>query len=261
MEKIFKDQTGNEMLLRARPERIISLVPSQTELLFDLGLGEKIVGITRFCHYPKNECLSKTKVGGTKNFDTDIIRKLQPDLIIGNKEENSREGIEELQHEFPVWMSDIFTLEDNEIMISEIGKMTGKEHEANILTENIRREFQKITQTKFRQRKYLYFIWQKPYMIAAQNTFINHLAELLNLQTIDAQRYPLLSEEEMQNFAPDIVLLSSEPFPFTEKHKKNFQKILPEAKIILVDGEMFSWYGSRIRFAPAYFLDLFHYEN
>src|SRR5688500_11346244 len=98
------DQLGRNITLKGEPSRIISLVPSQTELLFDLGLGEHVVGITKFCVHPKEWFRSKTRVGGTKKLDIEKIRSLNPDLIIGNKEENEKEQIEELIKEFPVWM-------------------------------------------------------------------------------------------------------------------------------------------------------------
>src|SRR5579863_4514221 len=109
---ITTDQLGTRLDIKIPPERIISLVPSQTELLFDLGLEEQIVGVTRFCVHPAEKVAMKVKVGGTKRFDFEKIASLNPDLIIGNKEENYLEGIEALRKEYPVWMSDIFTLKD-----------------------------------------------------------------------------------------------------------------------------------------------------
>ena len=119
---IFTDQLGRKLILEKIPQRIISLVPSQTELLFDLGLEEEVVGITKFCIHPDSWFHSKTRIGGTKQFDFEKIKSLQPDLIIGNKEENDKEQIEELMKNFTVWMSDIKTLADACKMICEIGE-------------------------------------------------------------------------------------------------------------------------------------------
>ena len=98
---------GVHIELKSAPRRIVSLVPSQTELLYDLGLEDRVVGITKFCVHPDYWRKTKKIIGGTKNFDFDTIRSLQPDLILGNKEENYQQGIAELKKEFPVWMSDI----------------------------------------------------------------------------------------------------------------------------------------------------------
>src|ERR1700741_3198050 len=108
----FIDQTGRKISIPQIPQRIISLVPSQTELLFDLGLDKEVVGITKFCVHPPEWFQTKTRVGGTKQLKIDLIKQLQPDLIIANKEENVKEQIEELEKHFPVWISDVNNLED-----------------------------------------------------------------------------------------------------------------------------------------------------
>ena len=103
----FIDQTGQIVFIKDGPQRIISLVPSQTELLADLGLDQEVIGITKFCVHPNHWLKTKTRVGGTKQLDIELIRSLKPDLIIGNKEENVREQVEELRTEFPTWISDV----------------------------------------------------------------------------------------------------------------------------------------------------------
>ncbi len=108
---IFTDQTGREVSIPSHPQRIISLVPSQTELLFDLGLEEQVAGITKFCVHPEKWFRSKTRIGGTKNIKSALIHQLQPDLIIANKEENVKEQVEELAAHYPVWVSDIHDLQ------------------------------------------------------------------------------------------------------------------------------------------------------
>lgn len=251
----FTDQLNNEVSISFPPKRIISLVPSQTELLASLGLRNEVVGITKFCVHPVTWFESKTIVGGTKDFRYDVIDKLQPDLIIGNKEENYQEGICELQKKYPVWMSDIATWNDALDMIHGVGKITARENEALNMINSINQEFASIK--TFSSQSVLYFIWRKPWMVAGRNTFIHALLEKLNLRNvIEDTRYPEISDEKIRQLNPGYILLSSEPYPFREKHIAELKALCPAAKIILVDGEMFSWYGSRLLQAPLYFNSL-----
>src|SRR4051812_11307667 len=119
----FTDQMGNAVELEGPPSRIVSLVPSQTELLFYLGLDKEVAGITKFCIHPAEMFHSKPRVGGTKKYDFEKIRQLAPDLIIGNKEENEQKQVEELQKLYPVWMSDIRNLADALQMIRSVGEL------------------------------------------------------------------------------------------------------------------------------------------
>jgi ABC-type Fe3+-hydroxamate transport system substrate-binding protein len=238
--------------------RIVSTVPSQTELLFDLGLDDEIVGITWFCIHPAEKVKSKTKIGGTKNLKLDVIRDLKPDLIIANKEENQREQIEALASEFPVYISDIFTLEDAYEMMQKVGELTGKNSESEELIERIKEAFLQISKAP-KPFRTLYLIWKDPYMSIGKNTFIHHmLTDICGLQNVCSEelRYPELSIEQIKDLNPELILLSSEPYPFKEKHISELQEMLPQAKILLVDGEMFSWYGSRLKLVPGY-LDTF----
>jgi ABC-type Fe3+-hydroxamate transport system substrate-binding protein len=248
------DQLGNIISIPSPPSRIVSLVPSQTEFLFSLGLENNVVGITKFCVHPADWLKSKAIIGGTKNFDVDRITALQPDLIIGNKEENFREGIELLSKHCPVWMSDILSLQDAYEMMEKIGLICGKEKEANNIVSRIKHSFNKITARP--SRSVLYFIWGKPFMVAGTQTFINEMLRLNNFVNLAEGRYPELSSEEIAKLNPDVVLLSSEPFPFQEKHLKEMSELLPDSKIYFVDGEMFSWYGSRLLHAADYFQSL-----
>lgn len=252
MDAQFIDQMG-DVIKVGTPRRIVSLVPSQTELLFDLGLDEEIVGITKFCIHPKEECKGKAKIGGTKKFDFFAIQALSPDLIIGNKEENYREGIETLKAVYPVWMSDIFDLKDAYDMIEGIGALVGKKEESLGIIRDIDNGFARFV-PKIRKRA-LYLIWQDPYMGAGSNTFIHHMMLKCGFENVltDMERYPVLTSEDIEALSPEVILLSSEPYPFKEKHQKAFEDAFPFAKTMLVDGEIFSWYGSRLRYAPAYF--------
>lgn len=238
--------------------RIISLVPSQTELLFDLGLDQEIVGITKFCVHPKEKVALKEKIGGTKNLNIEKIKSLKPTLIIANKEENEKEQIEELEKYFPVWISDVTDLESAIEMISTLGKMTGKEKEAEKLNNNISKAFASYAPLR-EPKTAAYFIWQNPMMVAGNKTFINDMLQRCGFKNCFQNlngHYPEISATKLQQSNPEVILLSSEPFPFEEKHVEMFSKSCPQAKVILVDGELFSWYGSRLLQAPSYFRKL-----
>lgn len=259
MQKSFIDQMGKEITINFPPKRIVSVVPSQTELLFDLGLDKEIIGLTKFCIHPIEKFAERTKVGGTKKLNIDLIKDLKPDLIIGNKEENTQSDIEELAEFFPVWMSDIFTLEDAMKTINEIGALVDRSPEASYLNHLISAGFNDLKTLALQNgidKKVAYLIWRKPYMLAGRNTFINDvlIANGMN-NVIDAERYPEITLQMLQMLNPQLILLSSEPYPFKEQHIEEIQQALPEAKIMLVDGEMFSWYGSRLVKAVQYFFE------
>lgn len=250
---IYKDQLNREINLPAMPARIISLVPSQTELLFELGLEERITGITKFCIHPAGKVTSVAKIGGTKQLDIAKIKSLNPDLIIANKEENERSQIEELMQHYPVWISDITCLGDAIDMIYRVGEITGKKAEAEALGSEIKRGFDGLTPSTGTKRV-VYLIWRKPYMAAGQRTFITDMLQRCGfINGIAQARYPEITAEELKIINPDLILLSSEPYPFAEKHIAEFKTIVPSAEVKLVDGEMFSWYGSRLKYAPGYF--------
>ncbi len=249
------DQMNQTIRLESTPRRIVSLVPSQTELLYDLGLENEVVGITKFCIHPDNWFRSKNRVGGTKSVDIEKVKSLKPDLIIGNKEENEQGDIEELKKIAPVWMSDIFNLEDAIEMISKIGEITNRRAISLQLSAEIKAGFSDLKNQRMvsYSKSVFYFIWNEPRLVAGKNTFIDDMLTkcgLINL--MDDDRYP----EVQDNMSPDLIFLSSEPYPFRNKHIEEFKVIYPDAKIVIVDGEMFSWYGSRLTKAPGYFTQL-----
>lgn len=252
----YTDQMDREVEVKKLPQRIISLVPSQTELLFDLGLESEVIGITKFCIHPEDWFRTKERVGGTKNVDLNKIRDLKPDLIIGNKEENTKADIEALEKIAPVWMSDIYTLEDAYGMIQQLGLLCGKSVEAGELLAEIQNEFD--TYKPFQEdQTVLYAIWNEPLMAAGKSTFIDEMLTVFGLknQYQDAARYPNCDENKFEN-DPTYVFLSSEPYPFDERHRESLQKRFPKSKLIFVDGELFSWYGSRLKLVPKYFKKL-----
>ncbi|MBX2841037.1 MAG: ABC transporter substrate-binding protein [Flammeovirgaceae bacterium] len=256
---IFKDQLNREVVLENYPKRIISLVPSTTETLFDLGLEDEVVGITKFCKYPKDKLKACLKVGGTKTFHFDRVEKLQPDLIIANKEENRKEDIEVLEKQYPVWISDICNISDSLEMIRKVGKMTNRLETAEKIIGDINNGFDQITQ-KLQPKKVLYFIWRNPFMVAGKGTFIDSILAKIGFENIAPEgRYPKLDQEELEQLKEevDLILLSSEPFPFKEKYLSEFEEIFPNKEIQLVDGEMFCWPGSRLKYASKYLLETF----
>ena len=259
LTKTVTDQMGREVIVSQRPSRIISLVPSQTELLFYLGLDAKIVGLTKFCVHPADRVHLKQSVGGTKQLRFDVIEALQPDLIIGNKEENDRDSILRLAESYPVWMSDIVTLSDALEMIRQIGESVDRATAADQLADQIDDSFTTL-QPLPQPLRVGYFIWQNPYMAAGEDTFIHEMMALCGFVNGFAGagngRYPELTAGSIRAAELEAILLSSEPFPFQEKHRMAWAAEFPGVPIYLVDGEMFSWYGPRLLKAVPYLQEL-----
>jgi len=254
---LFTDQLGRTISLDRPPRRIISLVPSQTELLHTLGLEEEVIGITKFCVHPQQWFRHKTRVGGTKDIRPEVIHSLQPDLIIANKEENDRAQVEQLFPHYPVWISNVATLADALQMIRSVGELTGKTAPALSLAEEITRRFAALGSPAPSPRT-AYFIWRNPWMVAGGDTFIQDMlthAGFINIFR-DQTRYPSIELESLAASGCELVLLSSEPYPFRENHIGEIRAILPKSRVLLADGEIFSWYGSRLLQAPAYFLQI-----
>jgi ABC-type Fe3+-hydroxamate transport system substrate-binding protein len=251
---MFLDQNN---LPAEKFSRIISLVPSQTELLHYLGLDHEVVGITKFCIHPKEWFKVKSRVGGTKMINFDIINQLAPNLIIANREENEKAQIEELARHYNVWVTDVNSLRDAVNMIHDIGKLTGREQKASTLNMAISEKFSQLKKdiSPVTKIKTAYFIWQNPYMVAGGGTFINDMLNYCGFENTFShlKRYPQISFDDIKKSKTELILLSSEPYPFQEKHKAAIQNELPHIKIKLVDGEMFSWYGSRLLKSADYF--------
>lgn len=257
---LFTDQINHTIEIPNTPKRIISAVPSQTELLYDLGLEKEVIGITKFCVHPEKWFKNKTRIGGTKNLKIEKIKALNPDLIIANKEENTEAEIKALQQLFPVWTSDISTLQDSLNMIKTIGEITEKNENASRIINTIEQEFKKYQSNFTKRHTALYLIWKNPYMSIGNDTIIHHLMAYCGFDNVlkDKTRYPEISEAEIKQLQPEFILLSSEPYPFKEKHIAELKNLCPTSKIMLVDGEIFSWYGSRLQYTPKYFFNLWN---
>jgi hypothetical protein len=251
---LWFDQTNHSVLLENKPRRIVSLVPSQTEYFFDLGLDSEVIGITKFCIHPKEWRKTKTIVGGTKKLSIAKIKALNPDLVIGNKEENNRADIEAIREFCPVWLSDVSSLDDAYDMMSVLGEMVEKQKKATDIINDIKAGFKTISSLNVAIHA-LYFIWKNPYMVAGSNTFIDSLLSECNISNAlgDKTRYPEIALKEVDRESINLILLSSEPFPFKERDKKELEECFPGIPIEIVDGELFSWYGSRLSKSPMYY--------
>jgi ABC-type Fe3+-hydroxamate transport system substrate-binding protein len=251
------DQLGRLVKVIKKPVKIISLVPSLTELLFDLGLDNEVAAITKFCIHPESWLYSKVKIGGTKNLDLDKIVSIQPDFIIANKEENEESQVRKLMENFPVWVSDIHKLHDAVEMIREISMIVGKETVGTEMVNNIKIKFSKKGK-KGKKITCAYLIWNKPMMTVGGDTFISNMLEYADFINVfnEKSRYPEITAEELKKKSPDVLFLSSEPFPYFNKLIDQYKTDFPKINIQLVDGELFSWYGSRLLKSPSYFQTL-----
>ncbi|MEO6489505.1 MAG: helical backbone metal receptor [Ferruginibacter sp.] len=249
---MFIESTGQ---LGYIPKKIISLVPSQTELLHYLGLEAETIAITKFCVHPSTWFQNKMRIGGTKALDIDKIKSLEPDLIIANKEENVKDQIESLSELCPIWVTDVNNLEDANKMIQDIGTLTGKFAEALQLVSNIKKKFKDHLRDLNFNLPAAYLIWKDPYMTIGGDTFISSMMDHAGFENVykAQERYPTIQIKDIKRSSAQVLLLSSEPYPFQQKHLEELHELLPAIKIILVDGEIFSWYGSRLLMAPDYF--------
>lgn len=235
--------------------KIVSLVPSITEALFDLGLtGHEVVGRTKFCIHPKDKVKNVTIVGGTKNINIEKIKALQPDLILANKEENVKEQVEALMNDFKVMVTNVETVEDNYYLLKNLGKLIGREERAQLFNLKI---YDVLNQAKLDTSiKTAYLIWKNPYMSVGSDTFIHRILSETGFENIfkNKTRYPEITPEDLAE--ADLIMLSSEPFPFKEKHIEELKVFYPDKKIMIVDGEAFSWYGTHIAKCENYFKEL-----
>lgn len=228
--------------------KIVSLVPSLTELLIDLDAD--VIGRTRFCIHPSEKIKDITIVGGTKNPNIEKIKALKPDLIVGNKEENNEQDFLELSRHFQTEVTDISTVADAMQSILRLGEITGKGDRATQLFNEIKALIPE--KSRIPKRNVVYLIWKKPLMSIGRDTYIHDVLSMYGLENVfgDSTRYPEISFQDIRSKKPDLILLSSEPYPFSSKHIAEFEAEIPSAKTVLVNGEWFSWYGSRM--IPAF---------
>lgn len=244
---------GREVQLPGPPQRIVSLCPSLTETLFSFGLDEQIVGLTRYCLHPEDRVVDKQKVGGTKRLDFAAIDELAPDLIIAEKEENNREDVECLAEQYPVYVTEVTDIASALKMVEGLGAVCDRQTQATTLVTSVEEAWQKISSLN-ESVSVAYLIWRKPWMAAGSDTFIDAVLQRMGLINVFGQtpRYPEFEVEALVAAQPDVVFLSSEPYPFKERHIAELQMSLPDADFMLVDGEAFSWYGAHMLPAARY---------
>ncbi|NML56306.1 ABC transporter substrate-binding protein [Chryseobacterium cheonjiense] len=235
--------------------KVVSLVPSITEALFDLGLTEnEVIGRTKFCIHPSEKVKNVSVIGGTKNINIDKIKALQPDLILANKEENVKEQVETLMDDFKVIVTNVENIEDNYYLLKTLGKLFNKKEKAQCFNLKI---YEILNETKIQSSvKAAYLIWKNPYMTIGSDTFIHKIMDEIGFENIfkDRKRYPEITVEDLSDV--EVIMLSSEPFPFKEKHIEELKAFYPDKKIMIVDGEAFSWYGTHIAKCENYFKEL-----
>ncbi|HEX8299405.1 MAG TPA: helical backbone metal receptor [Rubricoccaceae bacterium] len=235
------------------PRRIVSLVPSLTEALAALGLDDQTVGLTRFCVHPDGWKARKTIVGGTKGTDPARVLALRPDLVVANREENDRAPVEALAAAgVPFWLCDIATVADTIDALRSLGHVTGCPDAGDRLAAAIVAAFDTLPVRRTPLRV-VYLIWRDPWMTVGSDTIIHDVMARGGLVNAfgDRTRYPAVTGDEIADARPDAILLSSEPYPFSDQHVAEVQALAPGARVTLVDGEAFSWYGPRLARAPA----------
>ncbi|NNF02209.1 MAG: ABC transporter substrate-binding protein [Bacteroidia bacterium] len=240
------------------PEKIVCLVPSITELLFELHLDQQIAGRTKYCILPSDKITDVPVIGGTKYVDLNAIKSINPDLIIANKEENTKDIVVALRKSYRVYVSDVSSQTEALEMINDVATLCNCEQKGKELVKEIDLSF-KFIKSLINPVRVCYFIWRKPYMVAAKDTYINSMLELAGFENCFdyLNRYPEIELKDLMTINPDHIFLSSEPFPFSMKHFKEFQEVCPNATITIVDGQMFSWYGSRLKKFSKYINDLY----
>ncbi|MGY5351857.1 ABC transporter substrate-binding protein [Wenyingzhuangia sp. IMCC45533] len=254
----FIDDLGNELNFDKKPKRIISLVPSISETLYDLNVEELIIGVTKFCVHPAHFKHTKAIVGGTKKVKLDLIKELKPDLVFCNKEENTPEIVAALQKFTQVYVTEISSIEDTQRMIKNMGMMLNRRTEADLLNRKINLKLEDFSSfvKDFDNKKVAYFIWHNPWMVAANNTYINSMLSLCKFDNIyqNLEQYPEINPQRIRHDGdPEVLLFSSEPFPFKDQHAFEISEYTNRSSAVFVDGEMFSWFGSRILKAFDYF--------
>lgn len=252
----FTDQLGRNIQIDNPPEKIVSLVPSITELLFELGLENSLYGRTKFCIYPKDRVKKVPTIGGVMGLDYHKIQKIQPDLIIGSKEENGMNEINEISKEYQVWVSNVTNLEEALEMIRSVGKICQISEKTGKITEKIQKEFEKLHEIPEGVIRGLYLVWKNPLYTINKNTFIHDMLKRSGIENVFADKeesYPKILEKEIHDKKPDYIFLPSEPYNFTEKEANDFRKKFPASEVRQVNGEYFSWHGSHLLNAPSYF--------
>lgn len=254
-DREFRDARGHEHVIPDVPRRIVSLVPSHTETLFALGLGERVVGVTDYCVHPADRVSGVPKVGGTKNPSLERIRSLEPDLVLANREENRRRDVERLEASgLPVFVSYARSVREGADDIGLLGRIGDRESEAEQILSGIEAAWQRARERVREPRPGVAaLIWKHPFMAVGPDTFAHDLiceAGGRNVFGDADKRYPRVHEVELEAAAPDVVLLPTEPYAFGPRDRDELLAFdLPaahERRVHVIEGELLSWYGPRI---------------
>ncbi len=251
------DAWGRLLTVRQRPERIVSLVPSLTEALFAFGLEREIVGVTRFCVEPPQGVAGKTKVGGTKALDVAKIRALKPDLVLASAEENSPGDVAQLiDHGCPLFVTLATSVESAIDLLRQLAAITGTTAAARPIIQGAKEALAFVQAAGAGRERVRVFcpIWRDPYMTCGRATYTDDVITVCGGRNVFGERrerYPRLELAEMTALDPQVILLPSEPYRFTKRHKADFRALaevtaVKNGHIFLIDGRMLTWYGPRI---------------
>lgn len=256
---ITKDQLGREHKFDETPKRIVSLVPSVTETLFDLGLEDQLIGITTACTHPYQLQVTKETIGETKNVAIEQVKLLHPDIIIANIEENTLEQIEQLKDICPVWLTHVRTMDQNIQLIEVLGQLFNKRIEARKWIDKIQfglRDLMDFVSGK-PEHKVAYFVGRDPFIVAGEGTLIQEFLTLNQFENVYASRIAPYPEIELKKIRiegdPEVVFLPTIPYPFKEEDAFEIGRFTHHGKTVFVDGEMFTWYGTHVCKAFEYF--------
>lgn len=266
----FVDELQRTISLPAPPRRIVSLVPSITETLFSLGVGERVVGVTDYCTHPPDKIARVAKVGGTKNPRLEAIVQLGPDLIILNDEENRREDFAWLdEHGLPVYVTAPRTVADGIAMVDRLGVVLGCQEASDPMVTALRASYEQLIEEVASHPRLRVFcpIWRKPWMSFNADTYADNMLWCCGGENVlrnQAERYFSTSLAEVAALAPEVVLLPSEPYPFTAQHFVHLKPLAdtPAGRaghFYCVDGMALCWYGPRIADGLTQLSQLFAY--
>ena len=241
------------------PRRIVSLVPSLTEALFALGLGDRVVGVTEWCVHPAEGVAPLTKIGGTKNPDIDAVLALRPELVIANREENRRSDVERLEAAgIRVWVTNPRTVRDGVALLGALADLGAPEERRRAVVDSSMHALARAEQERFEQRvRFVCPIWRDPWMVVGDSTYAHDLITLCGGENLFAgvseRRYPRVTLAEIEAASPELILLPDEPYAFGQRDAQELGAFdVPAAhtgRIHLIDGTLVSWYGPRILLA------------
>ena len=242
------DDVGATLELNRTPQRIASLVPSLSEALWWLGLGDKLVGVTRYCVRPADGFPWAERIGGTKNPDVPRIVGLSPDVVVANAEENRLKDIEELRSAgVPVFVTFPKTVTESAITLRKLGRLVGERERGNEMADAIDRAIDEAHARRASPPlRSFCAIWRKPYMAVGHGTYaqdVLHICGFESVLPVTRGRYPKVTLDDIRRLDPDVVLLPDEPFPFGPEHREDFEGW--RARVVIFDGTLLSWYGPR----------------